>query len=51
MILRKCCICGRLVDGKGYDAKPFKNGICCASCNVKFVTEAKKNYKLKKRNY
>ena len=51
MILRKCCICGRLIDGKGYDAKPYKNGICCSSCNMRLVAETKRNYKLKKRIY
>ena len=47
MIIRKCCICGRLVEGKAYSAEPYKKGICCAKCNHDVVYPAKQNLSAK----
>lgn len=51
MVYNKCCICGRLYDGKGNNAKPYKVGYCCDVCNMKIVIPARLNFKLKKKNY
>ena len=34
---KKCCICGKKLDGFGNNAEPVKEGICCDSCNANFV--------------
>lgn len=51
MVFKRCCICGRLYDGEGYDARPYKTGYACNECNYKIVYPAKRNFKLKKKNY
>lgn len=51
MKFTKCCICGRLVDGEGHNAEPYKKGICCSECNVKHVLPAKQNKMLKKGRF
>lgn len=47
MIIRKCCICGRLVEGKAFSAEPYKNGTCCQSCYDRVVYQCKKNLSIK----
>ena len=32
-----CCICGEEYTGYGNNAEPYKEGICCDKCNMKFV--------------
>lgn len=44
----KCCICGRLVEGAGNNAEPYKKGMCCNECNIKVVIPARQNQMLKK---
>ena len=51
MIMSKCCICGRLIEGHAHDAKPYKKGKCCGVCYANVVMPAKHNYKLKNRKY
>lgn len=34
---KKCCICGREFNGFGNDAEPVRKGVCCDSCNSKFI--------------
>lgn len=34
---KRCCICGKDFIGYGNNANPIKNGICCDSCNNRFV--------------
>lgn len=33
----KCCICNKKIEGKDYNAQPFKNGRCCEKCFTKVV--------------
>ena len=32
-----CCICGEEYTGYGNNAEPYKEGVCCDKCNMKFV--------------
>ena len=34
---KKCCICKKELNGYGNNAYPIKEGICCDTCNAKFV--------------
>lgn len=34
---KKCCICGKEFIGYGNNAEPIKKGVCCDSCNSKFI--------------
>lgn len=34
---KKCCICGKVIDGFGNNANPVKDGICCNLCNENYV--------------
>lgn len=34
---KKCCICGKEFIGIGNNASPIKKGICCDSCNSRFI--------------
>lgn len=34
---KKCCICGKVIDGFGNNANPIKDGICCDDCNLNHV--------------
>lgn len=39
-----CCICGEPIEGYGNNPEPFmniENGVCCQSCNLKFVIPAR----------
>lgn len=51
MIYKKCCICGRLIEGYVHNAEPYKSGVCCGQCNSNIVIPARINYQLKKRKY
>lgn len=31
-----CCICGRQYE-RGNNARPLARGVCCSSCNTKYV--------------
>lgn len=46
-IYNKCCICKRLFEGDGYNAKPYKAGRVCAECNSKIIQPAKINLWIK----
>jgi ribosome-binding protein aMBF1 (putative translation factor) len=46
-LLKKCCLCGRIIDGEGYDAKPHKEGRVCQKCYVSIVKPAKMNLWIK----
>lgn len=48
MIYQKCCICGRLIEGEAYNAKPYKNGSCCKNCKISVVDPAKENKRYKR---
>lgn len=37
----KCSICGKEFLGFGNNARPIKEGICCDSCNSKFVINSR----------
>lgn len=30
-----CCLCGRHIVGRSYDAQPLKEGQCCIDCSHK----------------
>lgn len=34
---KKCCICGKEFIGVGNNAEPIRKGVCCDTCNAKFV--------------
>lgn len=51
MLYKRCCICGRLITGKQYDARPYKNGVCCQMCNDDIVLSSRRNSMLKKRRW
>ena len=39
-----CCICGEPIEGYGNNPEPYasyNNGVCCDSCNLKFVIPAR----------
>lgn len=38
---KKCCICGKDIQGWGNNALPVKDGICCDECNEKKVIPAR----------
>jgi DNA-directed RNA polymerase subunit RPC12/RpoP len=38
---KKCCICGKTFIEYANNAAPVKNGICCNSCNSKFVINSR----------
>lgn len=38
---KTCCICGEEITGYGNNAEPYKAGICCDACNLKFVIPAR----------
>lgn len=38
---KKCCICGKEFNGLGNNANPIRDGICCDSCNKRFVIHAR----------
>ena len=35
----KCIICKKNYSGKGHDAKPIRDGLCCDICNFTVVKE------------
>lgn len=37
----KCCICGKTFTEHANNAEPVRKGICCASCNGKFVVKSR----------
>lgn len=49
-----CVICGKPIVGFPNNARPVKNGVCCADCNSAFVIPARlkliKDYFATKRN-
>jgi len=49
MVYKKCCICGKLVEGEGNNAEPYKRGICCNTCNKNVVIPARMNKMLKNK--
>ena len=51
MMYKKCCICGRLIEGKGNNAEPYKKGVCCNECNNKIVIPTRMNQRLKRGIY
>ena len=38
---KKCCICGKPIEGYGNNAEPVKNGVCCDGCNISVVIPAR----------
>lgn len=40
-LVKRCCICGRLCGEKPHNAFPYRNGVACDECNVKFIEPAK----------
>ena len=34
---KKCCICGKIFIENANNAEPIKNGVCCSSCNSRFI--------------
>lgn len=34
---KKCCICGKEFIGYGNNAEPIRKGVCCDSCNIRFI--------------
>ena len=43
MKCRKCCICGKVFEGEGNNAEPYKKGKCCDECNANVVIPARMN--------
>ena len=35
--VKKCVICGRIINGYGNNAEPIKKGRCCNRCNEMYV--------------
>ncbi|MCQ2793716.1 MAG: hypothetical protein MJ221_04885 [Bacilli bacterium] len=29
-----CCICGKTIEGYGYNASPLADGRCCGDCHL-----------------
>jgi len=50
-VYRRCCICGRLIEGDTHDARPYKKGECCGVCYANIVIPAKSNYRTKRWKY
>ena len=38
---KKCCICGHTFTERGNNAEPVRKGICCDSCNVRYVINSR----------
>ena len=38
---KKCCICGKTFIEYANNAEPIRKGVCCASCNGKFVVQSR----------
>ena len=38
---KKCCICGKEFEEYSNNANPVKDGVCCNSCNERYVTHAR----------
>lgn len=38
---KKCCICGKTFIDYGNNAEPIRKGICCNSCNVRYVINSR----------
>lgn len=38
---KKCCICGKEFIGYGNNAEPIKKGVCCDSCNMKYIIRSR----------
>lgn len=35
---KKCCICGKPLNGRGHNPHPVKTeGVCCDECNAKVI--------------
>ena len=51
MKFKKCCICGRLIDGYPHNAEPYRKGVCCGQCNASIVLPTRLNYQLKRKKY
>ena len=34
---KKCCICGKEFIDYGNNAEPVRRGICCNSCNARYI--------------
>lgn len=38
---KKCCICGLIFNGFGNNAEPVRKGVCCESCNSRFIVQSR----------
>lgn len=39
---KKCCICGKEIEGEGNNPEPVKSeGVCCDECNENVVISAR----------
>ena len=38
---KKCCICGKTFIERANNAEPVRKGICCDSCNSRYITHTR----------
>ncbi len=38
---KKCCICGHTFTERPNNAEPVRKGVCCNSCNMRFVIQGR----------
>ena len=41
--VKKCSICGKDFEGRGNNAEPVNDGVCCDICNINIVIPRRKS--------